>query len=249
MRFIFPWWDMNMHNFLYGIRIWKFRAMGCEFEHFPDPITGKHCIHIPSQEKCFINIPSQEKVFFIYIPSREMIIIIHVPSRESIRFISHLRKMFKFTTHRAKFSYSYPIQEIVHVHIPSRENKTHHKSANINCCIMKKTFSCDGIFIKHFSCDGIWIQCFPVMGYEYMYNFYPWWEVWILLFLCANTFSCHGICPIIYSYISIHYSRIPLFKRLKNWNCFYYYFKLNNRNFIDSIFHFHYFWFLFFIVV
>jgi hypothetical protein len=57
------------------------------------------------------------------------------------------------------------------------------------------TFSWDGICIKHFSCDGIWIQCFPVMGYEYMYNFYPWWEVWILLFLCANTFSCHGICP------------------------------------------------------
>jgi hypothetical protein len=51
-----------------------------------------------------------------------------------------------------------------------------------------------------------------------MYIFYPWWEVWILLFLCENTFSCHVICPIIYSYASIHYSKIPLFKRLKNWN-------------------------------
>ena len=174
MRFIFPWWDMNMHNFLYGIRIWKFRAMGCEFEHFPEMWYESN---------------------------------------------------------------TYPWWDM--------NNYDHFPGWDIN----KKTFSCDGIFIKHFSCDGIWIQCFPVMGYEYMYNFYPWWEVWILLFLCANTFSCHGICPIIYSYISIHYSRIPLFKRLKNWNCFYYYFKLNNRNFIDSIFHFHYFWFLFFIVV
>ena len=108
------------------------------------------------------------------------------------------------------------------------------------------TFSCDGICITHFSCGGIWIKCFPVMGYEYMYNLYPWWEVWILLFLCASTFSCHGICPIIYSYKSIHFSRIHLFKRVKNWNYFYYYFKSNNRNFIDSIFQFHYFLFLFF---
>ena len=119
------------------------------------PITRKHFIHIPSQEKCFIHIPSRGNIlfiyrhrknvlyishhrifFFIFIPSRKMIIIIHIPSRESIRFICHLRKMFKFTTHHGKVSYSYPVQEIFHVHIPSRENKAHYKSANINCCIM-----------------------------------------------------------------------------------------------------------------
>jgi hypothetical protein len=73
MCFIFPWWDMNMKNFLYGIWIWNFPVMG------------------------------------IFIPSRKMIIIIHIPSRESIRFICHLRKMFKFTTHHGKVSYSYPV--------------------------------------------------------------------------------------------------------------------------------------------
>jgi hypothetical protein len=141
------------------------------------PITGKHCIHIPSQEKVFYLYPITENyhnypcntfschgicpIIYSYIsihfsriplfkrlknrnyfyyyfksnnrnfidsifqfPSRKMIIIIHIPSRESIRFICHLRKMFKFTTHHGKFSYSYPVQEIVHVHITSRENKT-----------------------------------------------------------------------------------------------------------------------------
>lgn len=171
MCFIFPWWDMKMNNFLYGIWIWKFSAMGCEFEHFPE-----------------------------------------------MGYESNTFPWWDMDTYD---------------HFPWWD-------------INKKTFSCDGICIKHFSCDDIWIQCFPVMGYEYMYNFYPWWEVWILLFLCESTFSCHGICPIIYSYISIHYSRIPLFVRLNNWNYFYYYFKSNNRNFIDSIFQFHYFLFLFF---
>lgn len=168
MCFIFPWWDMNMNNFLYGIWIWKFPAMVCEFEHFPE--MGYESNTFP-----WWNMNNYDH---------------------------------------------FPWWDI--------------------------TFSCDGICIKHFSCDDIWIQCFPVMGYEYMYIFYPWWEVWILLFLCENTFSCHGIWPIIYSYISIHYSRIPLFKRLKNWNYFYYYFKSNNINFIDLIFQFHYFLFLFF---
>jgi hypothetical protein len=119
-----------------------------EIREFILPITGKNytCIHIPSRENIVFIYRRRKNALYIshhrrkkkiiYIPSREMFIIIHVPSRESIRFISHLRKMFKFTIHRGKFSYSYPIQEIVHVHIPSRENKTHHKSANINCCIM-----------------------------------------------------------------------------------------------------------------
>ena len=74
------------------------------------PITRKHFFHIPSQEKCFIHIPSQD-FFLIFIPSRKMIIIIHIPSRESIRFICHLRKMFKFTTHHGKVSYSYPYRK------------------------------------------------------------------------------------------------------------------------------------------
>ena len=115
-----------------------------EIREFILPITGKKytCIHIPSRENIVFIYRHRKNVLCIshhrksYIPSREMIIIIHVPSRESIRFVSHLRKMFKFTNHRGKFSYSYPIQKIVHVHIPSRENKTHHNSANINCCIM-----------------------------------------------------------------------------------------------------------------
>jgi hypothetical protein len=119
-----------------------------EIREFILPITGKCHVFISHHGKTLYSYTVTGKMFytypitgksffnFIYIPSREKIIIIHVPSRESIRFISHLRKIFKFTTHRGKFSYSYPIQEIVHVHIPSRENKAHHKSANINCCIM-----------------------------------------------------------------------------------------------------------------
>jgi hypothetical protein len=170
MCFIFPWWDMNMNNFLYGMWIWKFPAMGCEFEHFPE--MGYESNTFP-----WWNMNNYD----------------HFPW-----WNINKRNFFLWWD-------------------------------------MYKTFFLWRYMNTMFSRDGIWIH-----------DIYPWWEVWILLFLCANTFSCHGICPIIYSYTSIHFSRIPLFKRLKNWNYFYYYFKSNNINFIDLIFQFHYFLLLYF---
>ena len=115
-----------------------------EIREFILPITGKKytCIHIPSREN----------IVFIYRHRKNVLCISHhrkklypitgndhnyscsITAKYSIRIPS--QENVQFTNHRGKFSYSYPIQKIVHVHIPSRENKTHHNSANINCCIM-----------------------------------------------------------------------------------------------------------------
>ena len=81
------------------------------------PITGKHytCIHIPSRETLY-SYTLKGKMCFTYPITGKSFNLYPITENDH--------------------NYLYSITGRYSIHIPSRENKTHNQSANINCCIM-----------------------------------------------------------------------------------------------------------------